>query len=60
MKREKIACNCRNITYGNIEDAIKAGAKSFQEVQEITGCSKSCGKCKEFLECFVRDLLNEQ
>ncbi len=59
MKREKIACNCRNITYGKIEDAIKAGAKNFQEVQEITGCGKSCGKCKEFLECFVRDLLNE-
>ena len=35
MKREKIACNCKNITYGMIEDAIKNGASSYEEVEQI-------------------------
>ncbi|MCF0143089.1 MAG: (2Fe-2S)-binding protein [Parasporobacterium sp.] len=60
MKRDKIACECRHITYGKIDDAIKAGAASFEEVQEMTGCAKSCGKCQEFIEYLVKDLLREQ
>ena len=60
MNRNKIACECRNITYGKIEDAIKAGATTFAEVQQKTGCGKTCGKCKEFLTYLVRDLLQEQ
>ena len=34
MKRNKIACNCKNITYGMIEDAIKEGAKSYESGNE--------------------------
>lgn len=29
MNRQKTACHCKNITYGMIEDAIKAGATSI-------------------------------
>ena len=60
MNRNKTACECRHITYGKIEDAVKAGASSFEEVQEKTGCGKSCGKCQEFIQYLVRDLLREQ
>ncbi len=60
MKRDKIACNCSNVTYGKIEDAIKAGAKDFKEVREMTGCAKTCGKCGEFIKYLVRDLLEER
>ena len=35
MNREKIACNCKNITYGMIEDAIANGASSYEEVEEL-------------------------
>ena len=42
MKREKTACHCKNITYGMIEDAIKNGAKSYEDVEKKlrfgTGC----------------------
>ena len=31
MNRDKIACNCKNIKYGMIEDAIKDGASSYDE-----------------------------
>lgn len=59
MKRDKKACECRNVTYGKIEDAIKQGARSFEEVQQLTGCGKSCGKCQEFIRYLVQDLLRE-
>lgn len=57
MKRDKIACNCENVTYGQIIDAVNNGAKTFEEVSEITGCSTGCGGCREFIEVFVRDLV---
>jgi hypothetical protein len=57
MKRDKIACNCKNITYGKIIDTVNFGAKTFEEVSEITGCATACRKCKEFIEVFVRDLV---
>ena len=34
MNRQKIACNCKNITYGMIEDVIKAGAKNYEDVEK--------------------------
>ena len=34
MNRNKMVCECNNVTYGKIEEAIKAGATSFEEVQE--------------------------
>lgn len=60
MKRDKVACHCRNITYGKIADTVQKGASSFAEVQQMTGCSKSCGKCREFIEYLVQDLLREK
>ncbi|MCF0123658.1 MAG: (2Fe-2S)-binding protein [Ruminiclostridium sp.] len=60
MKRNKIACECGRVTYGKVEDAIKAGASSLEDVQEKTGCGKNCGKCMDFLPYLVRDLLLEQ
>ncbi|MFC2476595.1 MAG: (2Fe-2S)-binding protein [Catonella sp.] len=38
-------------------DAVNSGAKTFEEVSEITGCSTGCGGCREFIEIFVRDLV---
>lgn len=52
MNRNKEACHCKNITYGNIEDAIKAGANSYESVQEKLKFGTGCGKCKEFISFF--------
>lgn len=48
-----------NVTYGMIEDAIKNGAETFQEVQDATGAAKGCGQCKDFLICLIRDIKEE-
>ena len=59
MNRNKEACHCRNVTYGMIEDAIKNGAETLQEVQDAAGAGKGCGKCKEFLNYLIRDIKEE-
>ena len=59
MKREKIACNCKNVTYGMVEDAIKNGAKSYEDVEKQLRFGTGCGKCKEFIQFLIRDLLAE-
>ena len=60
MKREKIACNCKNITYGMIEDAIQNGASSYEEVEELLKFGTGCGQCKEFIHFLIRDILEER
>lgn len=59
MKREKMACNCKNVTYGMVEDAIKNGAKCYEDVEKQLRFGTGCGKCKEFMQFLVRDLLEE-
>lgn len=59
MKRDKTACECKNITYGMIEDAVKAGARTYDEVQEKLRFGTGCKKCCEFIEYLVRDLVME-
>ena len=59
-KREKTACNCKNITYGMIEDAIKNGADTYEEVEKQLRFGTGCGECKEFIGFLVRDILEEE
>lgn len=57
--RKKIACNCHNVTYGKIYDAVQAGAKTADEVASVTGASTGCGKCREFLEHLVKEFAED-
>ena len=55
----KEACHCKNVTYGMLEDAVKAGASSYEEVQEKLRFGTGCGKCVEFIQYLVKELLRE-
>ena len=59
MNRQKTACHCKNITYGMIEDAIKTGATSYEEVEKRLRFGTGCGKCKEFIQHLVRDIIEK-
>lgn len=50
MKDDKIVCSCMNVTVGDIRRAIKDGARSFEEVSDMTGASTVCGRCREYAE----------
>ena len=56
MNRNKEACHCKNVTYGMIEDAIKAGCTSYNDIQEKLRFGTSCGKCQEFIQHLVKEL----
>lgn len=60
LNRRKEACHCKNVTYGMIEDAIRNGADTVEQVMEATGAGKGCGKCRDFLAYLIRDILEEQ
>ena len=36
MNRSKEACHCKNVTYGMIEDAVRNGADTLQQVMDCT------------------------
>ncbi len=55
MDRNKVICRCFNVTAGAVEDAVKSGAKTFEQVQAKTSCGTGCGCC----EADVRELVKE-
>lgn len=55
MDRDKVICRCFKVTAGAIEDAVKSGATTFEEVQAETNCSNGCGCC----ESEVRDIIDK-
>lgn len=60
MNLDKVACDCAGVTYGDIMRAVENGARSFEDVQRITGCGKSCIKCHAFIDFFIESLIDMQ
>lgn len=42
-----------------IEDAVRNGAETVQQVMDVTGAGKGCGKCRDFLGYLIRDIQEE-
>ena len=49
MNRNKMACECNNVTYGKIEDAIKAGSSSFEEFRNRPNVGKAVASARILL-----------
>ena len=53
MNTNKMICNCKQVSYFDIEDALhqldkfEDVLKAFDEVQKITHCSTGCGGCHD-------------
>jgi NAD(P)H-nitrite reductase large subunit len=53
MKENYMVCNCMQVSYNNIADALEGHAKIedvlslFKAVQEVTHCSTGCGGCHD-------------
>ena len=60
MNLDKVVCHCMNITNGMIKDAVEAGAKTLEDVQEQTGASTVCGACLEDVQRLVDFFVSEQ
>lgn len=60
MKMDKVVCHCMSITNGMIKDAVDAGAKTLEDVQEQTGATTVCGACLEDVQRLVDFFVSEQ
>ena len=54
MNPEKIICKCKKVTKGDILKAIDRGARTFKEVQKVTGAGEKCGKCEDEVRAFIK------
>jgi len=43
----RIVCHCKQVSYGDIRKAMVGGARTIEEIQEITGAGTGCGNCIE-------------
>lgn len=43
----RIICYCKQVSYGDIRKAMVGGARTIEEIQEITGAGTGCGNCIE-------------
>ncbi len=57
MDDNQVVCNCFNVTVKDIKNAIESGAKTYEEVQEITSVGTGCGGCADTSEDLVNSLL---
>ena len=57
MEENKVVCGCYKVTVQDLNNAVKNGAKSFEEVQEITKVGTGCGHCVESNKALVNELI---
>lgn len=53
----KAVCRCKKVFFEDIEQVIKGGATTFEEVQAITkvgtGCKRCAAHAKEVTDCIL-------
>ena len=45
MAGDKIICHCIQVSYIDIRKAMIAGARTVQEIKDMTGAATGCGRC---------------
>lgn len=63
MITNEMICKCKQVSYGDVEDALKQLGrfddvlKTFDEVQKITHCSTGCGGCHDKIMDAISDIM---
>lgn len=60
MNPDKVVCTCLNITNGMIQEAVESGAKTLEEVQEVTGAGTVCGVCLDDIQHLVDEFTEKK
>ena len=50
MAGNKVICHCKNVTYVDIRMAMIKGARTLEEIKEMTGAATGCGRCAGEIE----------
>ncbi len=56
----RILCLCLNVSCADIECAVEQGARTFEEVQRLTGCGKSCSMCADTIRSQLDFILRQR
>lgn len=50
MAGDRIICHCKQVSYIDIRKAMISGARTVDEIKEITGAGTGCGRCISEIE----------
>lgn len=50
MAGNRVICHCKNVDYITIRKAMIAGARTLEEIKEMTGAATGCGRCAGEIE----------
>lgn len=53
---DEIVCHCLDVTRGQIEEAVRAGASTFDEVMAATEAGSICGSCQDDIEEIISEI----
>lgn len=53
---DEVICHCQGITRGQIEEAVRGGLKTFDEVAEATEAGTICGSCQDDIEEIIAEI----
>lgn len=59
MDSDEIICFCNDITRGMIEDSVRSGARTLEDVQEATGAGTVCGGSIDDIQAIINELTSE-
>ena len=65
MKENYTICNCKQVTYFDVMDALNKFEKfadvekNFEEVQKITNCSTGCGGCHNKILDAISEIMSK-
>ena len=57
VDNNKVVCGCFKVTMQDLNNSIKNGAKSFEEVQAATKVGTGCGNCVDGNKTLINQLL---
>lgn len=56
MAKNIIICKCKNVDYITIRKAMIAGARTLDEIKEMTGAATECGGCAGEIEKILKSV----
>lgn len=59
MNREEVICSCNGITLGQIEAAVHAGDRTFEDVQHRLGIGRQCITCRDLATLYIESFAEE-
>ena len=65
MKENYMVCNCKQVSYNDIANAVHAHEKfddvlsAFEDVKKVTHCSTGCGGCHNKVLDVISELMSK-